>query len=49
MNQKVEEDATEHGNDGTGQIMYMMPLQPLNSLEDPIDGFVHISQSSGPP
>lgn len=49
MNQKVEEDVTEHRNDGTGQITYMMPLQPSNSLKDPIDGFAHMSQSSGPP
>jgi hypothetical protein len=49
MNQKVEEDTTKHRNDGTGQITYMMPLQPSNSLEDPIDGFAHTSQSSGPP
>ena len=49
MNQKVEEDATERRNDGTGQITYMMPLQPSNSLEDPIDGFMHTSQSLGLP
>jgi hypothetical protein len=48
MNQKVEEDVTEDGNDGTGQITYMTPLQPSNSLKDPIDGFMHMSQSSGP-
>ena len=49
MNQKVEEDMTECRNDGTGQITYMTPLQPLNSLKDLIDGFMHMSQSSGPP
>jgi hypothetical protein len=27
----------------------MMPLQPLNSLKDPIDGFTHIMQALGHP
>jgi hypothetical protein len=39
---KVDKEVTERRNDGANQIMHLVPLQPLNNLEGPINGFTHM-------